>query len=378
MNTPERHRSKRHPDEQDLVRIVSGSDELRQLLAAAAVAPPARAASPAELAGQARALAFFRAARVAATQPLTTLEPDVGQPLAAEELPASRTEFAVGPTGRGEPRRQAARRSARIAAACRTRTIKVAIASGLSALVLAGMGVAAAAGGLPVPLQDAVHNLFNAPAPDISSSAATVPNSRVPNSTVPNSRVPNSTVPLRSTPASTPAQPSASLSRAPSGARLSASRPPAGPVRSQLPSGVAASVAGLCRAYHAGNKSARTLRAPGFATLVRAAGGATRVQAYCTKLTGTARPSNPAAKPSSPAAKPSSPAAKPTSSAAKRSSPAAKSGASAAKSSRPLAADRARSAESGRPSARGANQPGDNQPVSEPPGDNGNPGRSAN
>jgi hypothetical protein len=88
--------------------------------------------------------------------------------------------------------------------------------------------------------------------------------------------------------------PAASASRAHPGDRPNASERPGGPA-SPSPS-----LVGLCHAYTAGAGSdhGKALDSPAFQALLTAAGGKANVDAFCTSLLATARPSeNPSARP---------------------------------------------------------------------------------
>lgn len=246
MSNASRRRSRRHPDEHELVQAVDSSAALRQLLAAAS-APP----STAELKGRARAIAAFRAAQRRALHP-----------------------HQVNPvTGQAGPDRRA---PARLARAGRWSAARLTVACTALVVLLGGTAAAAAAGELPAALQNAVSDLLNTPAPAGDRPAPAPASSSAEATVQPEPRR------TGSAPSSAPNPPGSSTAAGRAGA--SAASPP--------------QLVGLCRAYQAaGSVEAATLLArPGFAPLVMAADGVPKVATFCVQLTGPA----PAAHPWSP------------------------------------------------------------------------------
>lgn len=133
------------PDEHDIARQIRESQALSRLIAAAS-APP----SSAELTGEAEALMAYRQAQPARA----------GQVGRLRLLPGSRG-------------------------------VKLVVAGGAATAVLAGTGIAAAAGGLLHPLQAAAHQLFPAPSPVVRplkpSESTTAPGSQAATASAPGS-----------------------------------------------------------------------------------------------------------------------------------------------------------------------------------------------
>jgi hypothetical protein len=147
---------------------------------------------------------------------------------------------------------------------------KLLTASAVATAAVGGMSVAAATGSLPAPLQDAAHSTFNAPAHGHGHGHG--------------HGKPNP-LPGKADEPGSPASPSPSLK-------------------------------GLCTAFQAGatDNKGNAIHNPAFQALVTAAGGTSKLTAYCTKLIGPAH-THPSGKPSShPSGKPSShPSGKPSS-----------------------------------------------------------------
>lgn len=140
-------RSPRHPDEDELVRVVDASAALRQLLAAAS-APP----STAELKGRSQAIADFRATH--------------------------RPRASVAGHGSGATSRARAghRGAAALARAGRRSSARLTVACAAVVALLGSTTAAATAGELPTALRNAMSGLFtesplagDRPSPPVSS-----------------------------------------------------------------------------------------------------------------------------------------------------------------------------------------------------------------
>jgi hypothetical protein len=202
---------------------------------------------------------------------LATLLAAARAPASPEELADERAAVARFSAAYREqsvrPRRQL--RRARVASPARAVRIKVAAAT--AALAFGGTAVAAETGNLPAPAQDRAHRLF---------SALGVP---APEATTPRPGTPAATRPTGSTPA--PARPTTATAPAPAPA---VSGDPAVP--------------GLCRAWHAAQRSPRgaALPEPDRRALTAAAGGPGRIAAFCAphivgpSVSPTAEPGRPA------------------------------------------------------------------------------------
>lgn len=247
----------RHPDEQELLRIVECSLALRQLLASAA-APP----SAAELSGRSRAVADFLAAHRSESG---RLRPASHDPLALEvhcdDLAGKSRSGWLTPrvTSGGRPTTVGA---PRFAAVGRWSAARLTVACAALVTVLGGTAAAAAAGELPVPVQNAVAELFDS-TPAGHSPAPTA------------------------TPADRSASPASGAAGSPDSSAASTSRPvgsSAAAGRSAVERASAPQLLGLCRAYRAAGKSRTALAGPGFAPLVAAAKGSAHVDAFCAGL----------------------------------------------------------------------------------------------
>jgi hypothetical protein len=201
-------------------------------------------------------------------QALTVLLAAAASPAAAHELtaePAVLAEFRAASLRPVNPSRRPSMLKTTVA---KLLAAKLLTASAVATAAVGGMSVAAATGSLPAPLQDAAHSTFNAPAHGHGHGHGK----------------PN---PL---PGKTD-EPGSSASPSPS-------------------------LKGLCTAYQAGatDNNGNAIHNPAFQALVTAAGGTSKLTAYCTKLIGPA-PTHPTGKPSShPTGKPSShPTGKPSS-----------------------------------------------------------------
>jgi len=201
-------------------------------------------------------------------QALAVLLAAAASPAAAQELTAEQAVLAEFRTASLGPVSPSRRPSVLKTTVAKLLAAKLLTASAVATAAFGGMSVAAATGSLPAPLQDAAHSTFNAPAHGHGHGHGK----------------PNP-LPGKADEPGSPASPSPSLK-------------------------------GLCTAFQAGatDNKGNAIHNPTFQALVTAAGGTSKLIAYCTKLIGPA-PTHFGGKPSGhPSGKPSShPSGKPSS-----------------------------------------------------------------
>jgi uncharacterized membrane protein YgcG len=180
-------------------------------------------------------------------------------------LRAFAREFAGAGTGSTRPRR--------LRALVRgSRTARVMIGGAVAALTLGGVAIAAQSGALPHPFHSRGDGGAPSEPPAMTSSAprTSVPRTSVGTPAAPGTHgpTPTATGTVRPTrvPSSGPASPPAYATGAPDTAGMK----------------------GLCTSYANAERQGRKLDTPAQARLARAAGGASEVDAYCARLTGTA------------------------------------------------------------------------------------------
>jgi hypothetical protein len=167
-------RSQRHPEEQELRRTVDASTALQELLAAAAAPPLAS-----ELKGHSRVVAEFRRAR-SGRPPLDSRADSLDPAWIDLHLPGSLADAHSARLPRtGTARGRSARYRPRFGCLGRWSAARLTVACAALLTVLGGTAAAAVAGELPVPVQNAVTQLFNAttpagrsPAPGVTTASA--------------------------------------------------------------------------------------------------------------------------------------------------------------------------------------------------------------
>jgi hypothetical protein len=272
MTNPNGRSFSRDPDEHELLRTVDASVALQQLLAAAA-APP----SATELKGRSRAVAEFRAAQLSSSVRPPADGSLEGQKTAAIQLhPSDRpNRTSPGRISRAvRSRRGSVPHRPRFTCVGRWSAARLTVACAALVTVLGGTAAAAAAGELPVPVRNAVAQLF-----------ATEPAGRTPTPAAPSTR--GTAAPTTGSGAR-PGKVSTSRAAAPT---VAASRPAIAHARPPQ-------LRGLCQAYLSRGRSVgsvATLAEPGFAPLIAAAGGAANVSAFCAGLIPQATVSPPVA-----------------------------------------------------------------------------------
>jgi len=203
-------------------------------------------------------------------QALAVLLAAAASPAAAHELTGERAVLAEYRAASLRPVKPSRRPSMLKTTVAKLLAAKLLTASAVATAAVGGMSVAAATGSLPAPLQDAAHSTFNAPAHGHGRGHGHGKPNPLPGKTD---------------------EPGSSASPSPS-------------------------LKGLCTAYQAGatDNNGNAIHNPAFQALVTAAGGTSKLTAYCTKLVGPA-PTHPTGKPSShPTGAPSShPTGKPSS-----------------------------------------------------------------